>query len=428
MSDRPLSKRFLLTFFCALLGAGAGVLVNVLSITNKPQTFRSLAKVVIDSEDGETATLIEDPDLKEVYRTNAVILESDQLQRKAGERMRATHPELRTSGTEIAVRQTKGSGVLNILCSAPEPKQAQIFLNTLIDAFILHHLEIKEKAMSVLHGRFRQEAHLAEQENRRAAGELEKAPPPLNEEELAEHQRLLARLSKMSDRCDDLRMDIQLAESTEARLKMEAKLGLLEKEEQKLAGELAVACLRMAQTETAKAKQDQARHLQEWIAAESNILSDGMWRAAILERATVASEHVENLTTSSVIPAIAGAVILGLGGLLLGIFTTTRAVPPVAILLLLSLTLSNGMAAEKVKNLRAAPPRNCFTASAQSRGTVFQMRRRANCANRSSWKSSSPTKCCAGLLIGCIRPMLTLNRMRMCSSKHLGCRKQTSSS
>jgi hypothetical protein len=79
------------------------------------------------------------------YGTIIESLESAELNRKAAERVHAIHPDLKDSGVEIRVVQTKGSAIFNILATGSEPKFTQIFLNALLDEFMNFRRQIAEK-------------------------------------------------------------------------------------------------------------------------------------------------------------------------------------------------------------------------------------------------------------------------------------------
>ena len=128
-----------ITLACMFFGACGGVSWMALRLTGKPPMFRSLAKVVVASR---MTVQTDELDQKfDFYGTIIETLESAELNRKAAERVHALHPDLKDSGVEIRVVQTKGSAIFNVLATGSEPKHTQIFLNALLDEFIAFEIK-----------------------------------------------------------------------------------------------------------------------------------------------------------------------------------------------------------------------------------------------------------------------------------------------
>jgi hypothetical protein len=132
--------RILIILSCIFVGATAGVCLSVLQITSQPSVFRSLAKVVAG---GSLNANDLPPDF---FGTIIETLESAELNRKSQERVHALHPELKGSPVDIRVAQSKDSAIINILATGSEPKYTQIFLNALLDEFMIFRQSIREKA------------------------------------------------------------------------------------------------------------------------------------------------------------------------------------------------------------------------------------------------------------------------------------------
>lgn len=132
--------RILIILSCIFVGATAGVCHSVLQITSQPSVFRSLAKIVAGGS-------LNANDLPPDYFTTIIeTLESAELNRKAQERVQALHPEHKHSPVDIRVVQSNGSAIFNILASGSEPKYTQIYLNALLDEFVIFRQSIREKA------------------------------------------------------------------------------------------------------------------------------------------------------------------------------------------------------------------------------------------------------------------------------------------
>jgi len=140
-----------------LLTASIGVCVQALTITGKPQIFRSLAKLVAGGRMVANGDLQWQEQLSDFYGTIIETIESAEMIRKARERVHALHPDLKDSDVEIRVAQTKGSAIFNILATGSEPKYTQIFLNSLLDEFIAFRQSIREQAQGKVLSTFLQE-------------------------------------------------------------------------------------------------------------------------------------------------------------------------------------------------------------------------------------------------------------------------------
>ncbi len=140
-----------------LLTASIGVCVQALTITGKPQIFRSLAKLVAGGRMVANGDLQWQEQLQDFYGTIIETIESAEMIRKARERVHALHPDLKDSDVEIRVAQTKGSAIFNILATGSEPKYTQIFLNALLDEFISFRQSIREQAQGKVLSTFLQE-------------------------------------------------------------------------------------------------------------------------------------------------------------------------------------------------------------------------------------------------------------------------------
>lgn len=140
-----------------LLTASIGVCVQALTITGKPQVFRSLAKMVAGGRMVAGSDYKWEEQLQDFYGTIIETIESAEMIRKARERVHSLHPDLKDSDVEIVVRQTKGSAIFNILATGSEPKYTQIFLNALLDEFIAFRQIIREQAQGKVLSTFLQE-------------------------------------------------------------------------------------------------------------------------------------------------------------------------------------------------------------------------------------------------------------------------------
>lgn len=124
-------------------GMVLGLLIQVMRLTSRPQCFRSLAKVAavqgLSPEEISTSKISHDH-----ARTIIETLESEQVQSKAMKRVQAQNPGLKVQDASIRVSQTKGSAIFNVLATSTEPKYTRLFLDALLDEFMILNMRQAE--------------------------------------------------------------------------------------------------------------------------------------------------------------------------------------------------------------------------------------------------------------------------------------------
>jgi len=131
-----------------LLTASIGVCWQAVSLTSKPDTYTSLAKLVaggrLVSNEGSVSW---NEQLTDFYGTIIETLESAEMKKRAMARVHALHPDLKDSNVDIRVAQTKGSAIFNVFAIGSEPKFTKIFLDALLDEFIAFRQQIREQGL-----------------------------------------------------------------------------------------------------------------------------------------------------------------------------------------------------------------------------------------------------------------------------------------
>ncbi len=133
-----------------LLTSAIAICVQTLRITGKPIEFFALGKVLVG-----TSTITPDPQKQvvsnqqgsDIYGTQIEIIESNELRRRALERVRSMNPELKEIDVEIRVSQTKGSSILNVAGVGEDGKYTKIFLSALLDEYVAFRKEMIEKSL-----------------------------------------------------------------------------------------------------------------------------------------------------------------------------------------------------------------------------------------------------------------------------------------
>lgn len=319
MSRSRFILRIVIILGCAVLGASLGVCFQALRITGKPQEFRSMAKLVAAYPRKDFQ--YEFSDNNDFYGTVIETIESADMKRRALERVRALHPELKEIEVQVRVTMTRGSGVFNVLAVGDEPRYTKIFLDALLEEFISFRQSMREQSqnkvvqaflLGIVNAQKRMEELFAAVE--KARSKVESLPAR------AEQERVVARLSSFRNQWDDLQLELKALPAGEpSRAALEAKAKLVEQEIQAL--ETSIDTFEQAGVEfrTASEKHDQAKlayqkmfdSVQQFQSGWSSCQGDYV---AIQERASAAAEQVEDWQ----LPIAIGAGGGGLAGALVG--------------------------------------------------------------------------------------------------------------
>ncbi|MBX7210814.1 MAG: hypothetical protein K1X78_21080 [Verrucomicrobiaceae bacterium] len=153
LRDHPWRGRFgaMATSAIAMLAVMASGIVLV-SCKQQPAAYISIAKLVaggrmgmVGAGSGASISIQYQDYLQDFYGTIIETLESSEMRRRALDRVRALHPEMKELDVSVEVRQNKGSAVFNVVATGQEPKYTRIFLDALLDEFIAFRNQIREQ-------------------------------------------------------------------------------------------------------------------------------------------------------------------------------------------------------------------------------------------------------------------------------------------
>jgi len=128
-----------------IIGIALGSLIQILRLTSRPLEFRSLAKVVA-AQGLDPEKIVSHEINDDYYGTIIETLESSGMKAAAMKRMKALNPETKDRDVDIRVAQTKGSAIFNVLATGNEPKYTKVFLDALLDEFMILRTRQAEKA------------------------------------------------------------------------------------------------------------------------------------------------------------------------------------------------------------------------------------------------------------------------------------------
>lgn len=325
MSTSRILPRIIIILGCAFIGASMGTCFQALRITGKPQEFRSLAKLVMGGIVVFNDSVSWREQQEDFYGTIIETVESAEMSRRALERVRALNPDLKDSDVAIRVARTKGSAIFNILATGPDPKYTRIFLDALLDEFIAFRQSIREQAQGKVLQEFLQAVVTQQKEMEVSMAALEKARAKVDTVSAkSDQERRVARLNSLRNQRDDLRLKLKpMQEADAARAPLQGQLGAIESEIQDIESGLQrlepdLSELRTLTEKHAvkKATYDKLFEAVGRLQPAFNCQSDYV---AIQERATPASENVEDWVLPIGLGAGGGGLLGGLIGLVLSL-------------------------------------------------------------------------------------------------------------
>lgn len=238
----------------------------------RPQEFRSLAKVVADGPrmfEGREGNMIDH---------HMVIIEtigSQEMRHRAQKRVKAQHPELQDRDVGIRVAKFKNDTVFNVLATAQEPNYTKLYLNALLDEFMTFKISVNEQAFE------------------------------------QSHQELINTLDQRISQSEEALKKLQAVRKESENSKLENGNGSV--------SSVMLTHLKDAETSSANADAARAKAYANVEAAREKFKTKTP-RVAVLERATTASENIEDWT----LPISVGVLGGGLVGTLLGMLIAMR--------------------------------------------------------------------------------------------------------
>lgn len=335
MSSSRILPRLLITLGFAFIGASIGTFFQARRIAGSPQEFRSLAKLVGGAQPALNNSVSWREQQEDFYGTIIETMESAEMKRRALERVRALNPDLNDSDVEIRAFRTKGSAIFNILATGSEPKYTKIFLDALLDEFINFRQSIREQAQGKVLQRFLQEVVSKQKSMEDSIEKLEKARArgAATLSVRSDLERLVPRLNSQRNQRDDLRLKIKsMKDDDAARAPLQAQLEAIESEIQAIEKDLDRREASLAELKTLQEKRETDKlayeKLFEQVEQIQSVFNMAADYVAIQERATPASENVEDWRLPIALGAGGGGLLGGLIGLVLSLLLVRASPSP----------------------------------------------------------------------------------------------------
>jgi len=335
MSASRILPRILIILVLALIGASIGGTLQVLRITKKPQEFRSLAKLVACGQMVANESITWREQQADFYGTIIETIESAEMKRRALERVAALNPDIKACDVEIRVVQTKGSAIFNILASGTEPKYTRIFLDALLDEFISFRQSIREQAQGKVLQQFLQEVVSKQKTMENSLEKFAKARAGGADtlSVRSDLERLVPRLNSLRNQRDDLRLKLKsMKDDDAARAPLQTELEAIESEIHDIEKDLDRRESAITELKTLQDKLEVDKHAYEKLFNEvekiQSVFNSQSDYIAVQERATPASENVEDWVLPVAVGACSGGILSGLLGLVLSFLIVRSPKPP----------------------------------------------------------------------------------------------------
>lgn len=306
-----------------LAGAVAGVIVASLRVTGKPLVFHSMAKVITGGRMSDSAV----PKWQETHQdflgTLIEMLESPEMLRKARVRVHTLHSHLNESDVRIEARQTKGNLIITVLASGTDPRYTQVLLNAVLDEYMAFQQVLREQASGNASSSFLQEV-VKEQKTMEEASDAKVAAESDAKNILGkiDLERLKERLKNLSNERDDLRMALKGAPGDAAAKK--ERVNVVDEEIHRVGVEITNAEAVVAKLNEASQRSETARKVYQLMFERAEnfqfTVAPCVEYVGIMERASYASEQVEDWRLPVILGGASGAALGLVGGLMVSFF------------------------------------------------------------------------------------------------------------
>jgi len=317
-----------------LIGGSLAAVRQALLISGRPQEFCSLAKLVATMQMSFNDNACWREQQLGWYGMIIETLESAEMKRRVSERVKALHPDLKDSGVTIRAIRSKNTGFFNLLATGPDPKYTQIFLGALIDEFFAFRESMLERADGKVLRQFfeKEEAHQKKLEDLNKTLENTRAKLASLSAK-SDQERLIARLKMLKLQRDGLRLELNPVLAVDpSRAPLEKKLGAVELEIQAIETELQRFESGMTElrklTEKHEAEKATYRRTLDGVDQFNSALEPLAEYITVLERATPATEHVEDWRLPIAAGAGGGGLLGALVGLALSLLLVRSPKPP----------------------------------------------------------------------------------------------------
>ena len=327
------SSRLRIILVCALIGGCIGTVLQALLISGRTKEFRSLAKLVATMQMNFNDNACWREQQLDWYGMIIETLESAEMKRRASQRVKALHPDLKDSGVTIRAIRSKNTSFFNLLATGPDPKYTRIFLGVLIDEFFAFRESLLERADGKVLRQFFEEVEDHQKKLEDLTKTLENARAKLASlSAKSDQERLIPRLKMLKLQRDGLRLELNsLLAANPSRAPVEKKLGAVELDIQAIETELQRFESGMSElrklTEKQEAEKATYQRMLDGVDQFNSALKPHAEYITVLQPATPATEHVDDWRWP-IVAGAGGGLLGGLVGLLLSLVIVQSPKPP----------------------------------------------------------------------------------------------------
>ena len=186
-------------------------------VLSRPQAYVSQASLWVSGKVNLPEGVSYSEELQFFFGTQIELLQSENLQARATNRLASLTPELKCVPVELRIRPTPGTAVIVLEVSGPEPAYTQAFLDALVDEYFVYRKEVRTASSgdalnSLTRELEKQENQLKAAQDQLLADQRDTSLAMLQEQ----NNSASSYLARLTLQQADLRMECQMLESMAA--------------------------------------------------------------------------------------------------------------------------------------------------------------------------------------------------------------------
>src|SRR6266513_2941941 len=186
-------------------------------VLRQPPAYFSQASLWVSGKPKPSEGALYSEELQFFCGTQIELLQSENLQARAANRVTTLKPELKSVPVQLTVRQTPRTTIIVVETSGPDPAYTPAFLDALVDEYFAYRKEIRaassdDTLSSLTRELEQQEEQLKAAQDQLLAGQRDTSPAMLQEQ----NNSATSYLTKLTLQQADLRIESQMIESMAA--------------------------------------------------------------------------------------------------------------------------------------------------------------------------------------------------------------------
>jgi succinoglycan biosynthesis transport protein ExoP len=142
---RRYTKLIVRRWWVILLLVSGAVCIQAWKTSKLPDEYRSSARIVVTGQIALKDSVHYREEMANFYGTQGQILNSGELRRRVGERVKVLHPGLAPNGVNLTIERRKHSSVFNLDTLSRDARYARAYLDALLDEYINFRREMRSR-------------------------------------------------------------------------------------------------------------------------------------------------------------------------------------------------------------------------------------------------------------------------------------------